>query len=118
MIGDTLKNISSMAFCLTLGIKRTNLVGNIAQPNYSFTWITNGRKVTDAISKAKLECLPRPYSLDLNPCDFWLFRMLKHNMRDQPFHAVEGRDSGLGRHNIQTPPMSLQRLDGISSFGH
>jgi histone-lysine N-methyltransferase SETMAR len=38
----------------------------------------------------KIERLPHPaYSPDLSPCDFWLFGMLKGNMKDRAFQTVE-----------------------------
>jgi hypothetical protein len=46
--------------------------------------------ITQEISDAKLGRLPHPaYSLDLSPCDFWLFGMLKGNMKDHAFQTVE-----------------------------
>jgi hypothetical protein len=50
----------------------------------------NDRKITTEISDAKLESLPHPpYSPDLSPCDFWLFGMLKQEMKDWLFQTVE-----------------------------
>jgi hypothetical protein len=50
----------------------------------------NGRKITEEVSDAKLECLPHPaYSLDLSSCDFWLFGMLKEKMKDRAFQTVK-----------------------------
>jgi hypothetical protein len=38
----------------------------------------NGRKVADEVDNLKLDCVTHPpYSLDLSPCDFWPFGMLK-----------------------------------------
>jgi hypothetical protein len=46
--------------------------------------------ITQEISDAKLErFLHHAYSLDLSPCDFWLFGMLKGNMKDRAFQTVE-----------------------------
>jgi hypothetical protein len=50
----------------------------------------NGRKITEEISDAKLERLSNPaYSLDLSPCDFWFFGMLKEKMKDRSFQTAE-----------------------------
>jgi hypothetical protein len=46
----------------------------------------NGRKVLGKITQKSIERAPYPpYSPDINPCDFWLFGILKHNMKDQEF---------------------------------
>jgi hypothetical protein len=38
----------------------------------------NGCKMTDEFNNLKLERIPhRPYSLDLSPCAFWIFVILK-----------------------------------------
>jgi hypothetical protein len=50
----------------------------------------NGRKITTEISDAKLESLLYPsYSSDPSPCNFWLFGMLKHEMKNGLFQAVK-----------------------------
>jgi hypothetical protein len=42
------------------------------------------------ISDAKLQRLSHPvYSPDVSPCDFWLFGMLKGNMKDRAFQTIE-----------------------------
>jgi hypothetical protein len=44
----------------------------------------NGTKVIDALNKANvIRALRLIDSLDLSPCDFWLFGMLKHQMTDR-----------------------------------
>jgi hypothetical protein len=46
--------------------------------------------IAQKISDAKLKKLPYPaYSPDLSPCDFWLFGMLKGNMKDRAFQTIE-----------------------------
>jgi hypothetical protein len=50
----------------------------------------NGRKVADEFDDLKLDRVPHlPYSPDLSPCDFWLFGMLKHQIKDRSFRATE-----------------------------
>jgi hypothetical protein len=50
----------------------------------------NGRKVTDELEVLRLEGIPHPpYSPDLSPCDFWLFGVLKQNIKDQVFQTIE-----------------------------
>jgi hypothetical protein len=50
----------------------------------------NSRNITDEISDAKLENLFHPsYSPYVNPCDFWIFGMLKHKMNDREFQTIE-----------------------------
>jgi hypothetical protein len=46
--------------------------------------------ITSEISDAKFKRLPYPaYSLDLSPCDFRLFGILKGNMKDRAFQTIE-----------------------------
>jgi hypothetical protein len=50
----------------------------------------NRRKVTDELANLKLDRVPRPlYSPDLSPCNFWLFGMLNHKIKDPVFQTVE-----------------------------
>jgi histone-lysine N-methyltransferase SETMAR len=50
----------------------------------------NGRKVTDELENLKLDRVAHtPYSLDLSPCDFWLFGRLKQNIQDRVFDTTE-----------------------------
>jgi histone-lysine N-methyltransferase SETMAR len=50
----------------------------------------NGRKVTDELENLKLVPVAHPpYSRDLSPCDFWLFRMLKQKIQDRVFGTTE-----------------------------
>jgi hypothetical protein len=50
----------------------------------------NGRKGTDELGNLKLDCVTHPpYSPDLSPCDFWLFGMLKQNIKDRAFQMIE-----------------------------
>jgi hypothetical protein len=56
----------------------------------------NDRMITQKISDAKLERLLHPaYSPDLSLCDFWLFRMLKGNMKDRAFQTAEAILEGI-----------------------
>jgi histone-lysine N-methyltransferase SETMAR len=42
--------------------------------------------VTSEIKKNHISRMPHPpYSLDISPCDFWLFGMLKQVLRDREF---------------------------------
>jgi histone-lysine N-methyltransferase SETMAR len=50
----------------------------------------NGRKVTDELANLKLNRVPHPpYSPDLSPCDFWLFKILKLKIKDGVFQRAE-----------------------------
>jgi hypothetical protein len=50
----------------------------------------NGRKVTDELTNLKLDRVPHPpHSPELNPCDFWLFGILKQKTKDLVFQTVE-----------------------------
>jgi hypothetical protein len=54
----------------------------------------NGSKVVSKCDKHHIARLPHPpYSPDLNPCDFWLFGMLKGILKDREFYLhdeIEG----------------------------
>jgi hypothetical protein len=46
--------------------------------------------VTYELDNLKLDSLPHEsYSSNLSPCDFWLFGMLKKNIKDRVFQVVE-----------------------------
>jgi hypothetical protein len=48
----------------------------------------NGSKVTSKINKNHISRMPHPpHSQDINPCDFWLFGMLKQVLRDREFSS-------------------------------
>jgi hypothetical protein len=48
----------------------------------------NGLKVVSKFDKRHIARSPHlPYSPDLNPCDFWLFWMLKRILEDREFHS-------------------------------
>jgi hypothetical protein len=47
----------------------------------------NGSKVVSNFDKHHIARLRQPYSPDLIPCDFWLFRMLKGILKDREFHS-------------------------------
>jgi hypothetical protein len=50
----------------------------------------NGNKISEKRAQRSIERAPhRPYSPYISPCDFWLFGMLKHNMKDREFHSQE-----------------------------
>jgi hypothetical protein len=50
----------------------------------------NGNKISEKLAKRSIERAPhRPYSPDISPCDFWLFGMLKHNMKDREFQSQQ-----------------------------
>jgi histone-lysine N-methyltransferase SETMAR len=47
----------------------------------------NGQKIVSKFDKHHIARLPHPpYSPDLNPCDFWVFGMLKGILKDREFH--------------------------------
>jgi hypothetical protein len=44
----------------------------------------HGRKVSGKFSQRSIERASHPrYSPDINPCDLWLFGILKHNMKNR-----------------------------------
>jgi transposase len=48
----------------------------------------HGLKVASKFEKQHIFPLPHPpYSPDINPCDFWLFDLLKGIMKDREFHS-------------------------------
>jgi hypothetical protein len=50
----------------------------------------NGNKISEKLAKRSIERAPHPpYSPDISPCDFWLFGMLKHNMKDREFQSQQ-----------------------------
>jgi histone-lysine N-methyltransferase SETMAR len=50
----------------------------------------NGAKITEKLEKGHIARAPhRPYSPDLNPCDFLLFRILKQKMKERVFQSEE-----------------------------
>jgi transposase len=50
----------------------------------------NGAKITEKVEKRHIARAPHPpYSPDLSPCDFWLFGILKKNMKEQVFQSEE-----------------------------
>jgi hypothetical protein len=50
----------------------------------------NGNKISEQLAKRSIEQAPHsPYSPDINPCDFWLFGMLKHKMKDREFQSPQ-----------------------------
>jgi hypothetical protein len=50
----------------------------------------NGRKVTDELANLKLHCVPHSRPLpELSPYGFWLFGILKQNIKDRMFQTVE-----------------------------
>ena len=52
--------------------------------------VHNSILVTDYLSKMAIKTVPQPpYSLDLGPCDFWLFPKLKENLRGCRYETTE-----------------------------
>jgi hypothetical protein len=50
----------------------------------------NGDKISEKLAKRSIERAPHLlYSPDISPCDFWLFDMLKHNMKDREFQSQQ-----------------------------
>jgi histone-lysine N-methyltransferase SETMAR len=56
----------------------------------------NGKKITVAIRHRRFARAPHPpYSPDLSPCNFWLFGMMKHCLKDREIHGVQALISAL-----------------------
>jgi hypothetical protein len=50
----------------------------------------SGAKITEKLEKRHIARAPHPpYSPDLSPCDFWLFGILKQNMKERVFQSEE-----------------------------
>jgi hypothetical protein len=62
-----------------------------------------------------LERVPhRDYSLDLSPCDFWLFGMLKQKITDRVFRTIEEILAAIWQMWSEVP---LKQLQSVSSDG-
>jgi hypothetical protein len=93
MIRHIPKNILSIIFYLNLWMRRGEFRAEIGRDDFSSKWtipcaITIGwyQKISDA----KLERLPlQAYSPDLSLCDFWLFGMLKGNIKNRAFQTFK-----------------------------
>ena len=52
--------------------------------------VHNSILVTDYLTKMGIKTVPQPpYSSDVAPCDFWLFRNLKEKLRDCRYETIE-----------------------------
>jgi hypothetical protein len=50
----------------------------------------NGNKISEKLAKRTIEWAPHPlYSPDISPCDFWLFGMREHKMKDWEFQSQQ-----------------------------
>jgi transposase len=50
----------------------------------------NGAKIAEKLEKRHMKRAPHPpYSPELSPCDFWLFRILKQKMKERGFQSEE-----------------------------
>jgi hypothetical protein len=50
----------------------------------------HGHKVSEKLAQRSIERVTySPYSPDISRCDFWLFRMPKHSMKDREFQSQE-----------------------------
>jgi hypothetical protein len=50
----------------------------------------NGNKISEKLTKGSIERAPHPpYSPDLSPCDFLLFGMREHKMKDREFQSQQ-----------------------------
>jgi histone-lysine N-methyltransferase SETMAR len=50
----------------------------------------NGAKITEKLEKRHIARAPHSfYSPDLNPCDFWLFGILKQKIKERVFQNEE-----------------------------
>jgi hypothetical protein len=48
----------------------------------------NGNKISEKLAKRSIERAPHPPdSPDISPCDFWLFGMLKHKMKEREIQS-------------------------------
>jgi hypothetical protein len=56
----------------------------------------NDEKMMAEIEHRRFVRAPHPpYSLDLNPCDFWLFDLMKHSLKDREIERVQALISAL-----------------------
>jgi hypothetical protein len=93
LVGDSIKNISSMSSYRILLKQGGEFSIDFAREHFCAHGqfhCHNGRKVTDELDNLKLDRVPNPpYSPDLSRCDFCLFGMLKQKIKDWLFQAVE-----------------------------
>jgi hypothetical protein len=76
--------------------EKKRIAQNINRSIFGSHGHVNGLKVTEENSKAKLKCFSHPpYLSDLNPCDFWIFPMLKYKMKNRPFQMIEAGEGDL-----------------------
>jgi hypothetical protein len=58
----------------------------------------NGYKISEKFPKGSIERAPHPpYSPDISPCDFWLFAILEHKMKDREFQSQQAILSSLAK---------------------
>jgi hypothetical protein len=56
----------------------------------------NGKKKTAEIEYRRFARAPHPpHSPDLSPCDFWLFGLMKHSLKDREMQRVQALTSAL-----------------------
>jgi hypothetical protein len=73
----------------------------------------NGSKVVSKFDNHHTARLPHPpYSPDLNPCDFWLFGMLKGILKDGEFHSHDEIEEAI------TMAWNNLRFDEVQSVFH
>jgi hypothetical protein len=69
----------------------------------------NGLKLASKVEDHHVSRLPySPYSLDITPCDFWLFGMLKGVLKDREFDSSDEIDRGLQRFGIRSVLMKYR----------
>jgi hypothetical protein len=50
----------------------------------------NGHEVSGKFNQGSIEGTPHPpYSPDRTPCDFWLFGLMRHPMKDREFQSQQ-----------------------------
>jgi hypothetical protein len=58
----------------------------------------NGNKISEKLTKGSIERPPDPpYSPDISPCDFWLFGMREHKMKDRQFQSQQAILSAIAK---------------------
>jgi histone-lysine N-methyltransferase SETMAR len=70
-----------------------------------------GRKVSAKFVQRSIERVTHPpYSPDISPCDFWLFRILKHNMKDREFQSQQAILNAIATIRDEVTFENLQRV--------
>jgi hypothetical protein len=71
----------------------------------------NRNKVSEKLAKRSIERAPHPpYSPDTSPCDFWLFDILKHKMKDREFQSQQAILSPVAKMRNDLTLADIQRV--------